>query len=211
MKVHLISFLITLTIAAAAQPAEKTFPVKQFKLGESWVSLKNTFDFSTLKKANQDTLWLEICSDNIFSPFGIFGDTIQLPKSQLKTYKMRTRAGVGDEVNVVQANLWKDTNNITLYFFHSSEYAPHSYIIHGNIFDPQLKLYKTIQIGVSKTDFYKTFFNSFPKELEPRFRYIVFETCIYGIQQIYRFENNALLSVRFRCPDCVGVKRIDKY
>ncbi len=206
MVTHLL-----ISIICRAQLNEKTYPIKQFKVGNYWLSLKNTFDFSALKKQTDDTLWLEVCSDNLFSPFGVFGDTNQLKKAQLKNYEMKNRVGVGDEANVVQATLWHDMSNITLYFFHSSESSPHSYIIQGNVFDRELVLFKTVQIGMNRSDFYKTFFNSFPKELEKNFRFVIFETCVFGIQEIYRLEDSGLASVRFRCPNCVGVKRIDKY
>ncbi len=207
MQFFWVMLLVLVSVSGRGQTAASNI----FKIGAYGVSLKPAYEFSALKKWSDDTLRIEICSDNLFSPFGIFGDTSQFKKSELSGYAMKNRIGTGDEVNVVQAQLTSDTSNLTFYFFHSTEATPHSYIIKGKVYDPNVHLFKNLQIGVSTELFYKTFFNSFPKQLEDKFGFVIFETCVFGIQEIFKFENGTLVCVRFRCPDCVGVKMINKF
>jgi len=211
MKRVLFLVCILMGMVGSAQVNDKLPAANVFKIGNYTVTMKNSFEFYSVDKQSNDTLLIEICSNNMFAPFGVFKDTNAIKQSQLKNYRMRNRIGTGEDAHLVQTTLTSDTNNLEYYFFSNAETAAHSYIIRGNIFDPKLKIFNTIQLGVDKKTFYDTFFISYPQALESNFNYVILQTCVFGIQHIYRFEKNKLYSVRFRCPNCVGVKRIDKY
>ena len=190
---------------------EKTFPIKTFRIGSYPVSLKNTFEFYELEKAADDTLRIQICSDNLFSPFGVIRDTNQFANSQFKNYLLDNTVGVGDDEKTIQSVVMKDSSRLAFYFFHTNESAPHSYIIQGVVYDTAIHIFKTVRVGMKKEDFYKTFFNTFPAELMEKFRFVVFETCVFGIRETFRFRNNKLASARFRCRNCVGVGKKEQY
>lgn len=53
---------------------------------------------------------------------------------------------------------------------------------------------------MSMDDFYKTFFDFFPAELQKRYKSIIVEFCVDDVRHIYYFKNKKLYSVKFDVP-----------
>jgi hypothetical protein len=178
---------------------QKRDTTKAIKISEYLIYTKSDFKFSTLIKDSNDTLDIVSCSDFVFYPFGLITDKNDLKSSILKSFYIIDTIEQSDtEVQILKYN----TSKILFYFDHDPEASTSSYIWKGQVYDKEIKFSNNMSIGISKSDFFNLFFDTFPSELMSRFDVIIIETCVTGIHQVYNFKNDKLISVRFDCIGC---------
>jgi len=181
---------------------KKVDTTKPFKVDTFWVTPKKLLKFNSLINESTDTLDVVICADYVYSPFGVIKDKSKLPNSLLKNFsvinKLDTTANVATEVQ----KLYLGSSKLILFFDNDPEASRHSYIIKGEIYDSEVNFIDKIKIGMSKLDFFNTFFDDFPAELQKKYNIIAFESCVDDIRHIYSFKENKLNSVKFNCVEC---------
>jgi hypothetical protein len=182
------------------EPAIDT--TRSFKINSIWVTPKHTLEFNALIKAAKDTLELSICSEFVYSPFGIIKNKNELKNSNLKNFEIKDRIDtLVDGISEIQILNLK-SSKIILFFDDDPEAVKSSYIVKGEIFDKDVTINDSISIGMAKKNFINTFFDSFPNQLLDKFNVIVLETCVTGTNHVYDFKNDILTSVRFDCIEC---------
>ncbi|EHQ30362.1 hypothetical protein [Mucilaginibacter paludis] len=167
------------------------------KIDNYWVTPKKYLEFNSLGKENSDTLTLVICSDYVYSPFGSIKDSLGLKLSLLNNFSITDRL-YSTDIEPQKLQILKFKNSRLMLFFDSDpEASTHSYILKGEIHDIEVRFTNNIKIGMSTGDFYKSFFDYFPEEIQQRYKYVQFESCVEDIKHIYTFNNNKLSSVKF--------------
>ena len=168
---------------------------QSFEINNKWVITKQTFDFNSLVKAENDTLYIVTCSDYVYFPFGNLTDKSRLEKlfKQFHTVEKLTV----EEKGVISYRLKNKSSTLSLQFDNDSEESIHSYIVKGEIDDNNVRFVNKIQIGMSIRNFYDIFFDYIPIEFLKEFKVIIFESCVTDILHIYNFENANLVSVKF--------------
>ncbi len=175
---------------------------KSFKINGIWVTPKTSFDFNSFDGISGDTLKLVSCAEYIYSPFGIIHSKEELKTSLLKDFQVTDRnENDGSQISTVQL-LKLDFNELILFFDTDREATKESYILKGEIHDNKVKFDMGIKIGMTMGDFYKTFFDLIPKELQVKFRVVKLSSCVDAITHFYDFKNGKLESVKFGCEGC---------
>jgi len=170
---------------------------KSFKVDNYWVTPYKSFEFNSLLSFSNDTLDIVTCAEYVYSPFGLIANKSDINKSLLKNFKVINRVDKMDIGKVEFQLLTLNSSRLILYFDNDPNASKHSYIIKGEIKDPEVNFADSIKVGISIDNFYKAFFDNYPKELLTRFKVIVFESCVQDIKHVYTFENNKLTSVVF--------------
>lgn len=167
------------------------------KIGDHWTTPKPTFEFNSILDDSGDTLKLVTCSDFVYFPFGEIKTKFDLQTSNLKNFKILDRVEtINNEESEFQI-LTLNSSRLILYFDNDSEASKHSYIFKGEIRDINVYLNDGIMIGMTKEDFFSTFFKDFPKELNKKYNVIIFESCVQDITHTYTFNDNKLQSITF--------------
>jgi hypothetical protein len=173
--------------------------VKPVKIGKYYVFLNPSFAFDSVVKAANDTLYLVTCSDYVYSPFGKITSEKDLQSSSLRHFAKSSKiVSENDEVQSLKLG----TNRLILFFDNDPSATRASYIIKGEINEPNVEFINGIKVGVNKRQFFDCFFKSVPKELENEFKIIIFESCVTGIKHTYFFDKGNLQYVKFECVDC---------
>ena len=164
-----------------------------------FVTTKPDFGFSLIRKISKDSLELVICSKFVYFPFGKIENDTDLKESQLTNFKAsKERDSDGHEVRILKFH----SSKLILFLDDHSERTVSSYIVKGEIVDPEIKFINDIRIGMTKEKFFELFFDTFPVMLAERFNEIGLIACVDGTNHYYSFKNNRLYSVRFECPVC---------
>jgi len=171
---------------------------KAVKIDKYWVEPKESFEYNSLGNFTNDTLKLITCSEYVFSPFGSLREKAELKTSMLKNFSVISRVDTmknGEfEFNVLNLK----TSKLILFFNDDPEASRSSYVFKGEINDSDVKFRDNIRIGMSKEDFIRTFFKTFPNELLQRYKVIVLESCVTDIWHTYTFIGNKLKAVSFK-------------
>lgn len=194
-----------LKITYSPLPSEAGDKAEPFKIGNYRVTPKPTFDFHSMGKSSRDTLNLVSCSNYVLFPFGVIKDKSDLKISVLKKFTIaNSKRNAFVNYDISQDTLWYESlelksgiNELTLFLDNDPEASIHSNISHGKIYNSNVDFINNIRIGISINEFYKTFFDVFPSELEKEFKVIEVESCVNSIKHIYSFENGKLSSVKF--------------
>lgn len=171
--------------------------LKAIKIGNYWATPKKAFELNSLLDSFGDTLLLVTCSDYVYSPFGKIENRAQVKTSILKNFNIIDRSDSMDngvfEFQILNLN----SSKLILFFDNNPESTTHSYVFKGEIIDTTVVFENGVKIGMNKEKFVTTFFDSFPIDLLPKYKVVVFETCVTGMKHIYTFKENKLLSVSF--------------
>lgn len=176
--------------------------VNSFSLHGTLVMLRPKLEFNSLDHFSHDTLSVVICGDYVYSPFGIIADSLKIQKSLLKNFEKSDRIDTSGGERFFVQSLKLKSSKLLLFFDNDPEASTHSYIIKGEIYDPEVQFSNGVKIGMSKADFFKTFFSIFPESINNQINVFCLESCIEGIRHIYVFNDNKLISVKFECVDC---------
>ncbi|HET6226474.1 MAG TPA: hypothetical protein VFF27_09365 [Bacteroidia bacterium] len=160
---------------------------------------KQAFQLLSVTKQEGDTLRLVSCADYIYSPFGKIENEAGLKLSLLKHAEVKIRAY--DEQSDFY-ELGQGKNKLVLFFSDDTDGALSSSIVKGKIQDSSIVFNNGIHIGMNNVDFYKIFFESFPKKLQENYNVVEIESCVQGIKHVYMFEKKKLTSVEFECVGC---------
>ena len=200
----IIVIFISLSMTFLAQSQETSINVIHdtsdiLLIDSVFVSAKPDFEFNSIRKISKDTLELVICSKFVYFPFGKIENETDLKKSQLTTFKAsKKRNSNGHEVRILKFQ----SSKLILFLDDDSERTVSSYIVKGEIVDPEIKFINDIRIGMTKEKFFELFFDTFPVMLAERCNEIGLIACVDGTNHYYSFKNNKLYSVRFECPVC---------
>ncbi|UOK42140.1 MULTISPECIES: hypothetical protein [Flavobacterium] len=179
---------------------------KSFKVYNYWVKPKKSFDFNSLGKSSGDTLHLVTCSDYVYFPFGKLTDKSSLTTSLLKDFTITNfQRDTFTNTNITPPFFqWSESldlklanNKLNIFLDNDLEASIHGYIRGGQIVDSKVVFSDNIKVGMSVEDFYKTFFDYFPTELNKKYNVVEFESCVTDVTHIYTFENGQLSSVKF--------------
>lgn len=190
----MLVLICQLTLGQKHAFSDESFEIEGFEIFP-----ESDFEFNSLEKVNNDTLNLVICSSFVFYPFGGIESKNDLKSSLLNRFTCEEK--IIPEGYYVEILKFK-SSKLVLFFDSDIEGARSSYIIQGEIFDNEIILDKNIRIGMSKKDFFSTFFKAFPQNLEQRFNFIGLIACVDGTNHNYTFENDILTEIKFECPDC---------
>ena len=168
-----------------------------FKIGEYWVKPKPTFELNSLREKSGDTLLLVTCSDFVYFPFGEINTKSDLQSSKLKNFKILDKNETITNDVVEFQILTYNSSKLILFFADDTEASKHSYIFKGEISDENVRLNDGIMIGMTKEDFFSSFFHDFPKELINKYKFVVFESCVQDIKHTYTFNGDKLQSINF--------------
>jgi hypothetical protein len=184
---------------SSSKPADQK---NSFQVNNIWVTAKPELEFNSIDRAAKDTLSIAICGEFVYSPFGIIEDSMKIQKSLLKSFNMINKIDTSNGEKIFVQSLRFKSSKLLLFFDKNPEAEKGSYIIKGEIYDPEVQFDYGVRIGMSKSDFYKAFFTNFPDVLQKQLDVFCLESCIMGLQHIYTFKNNKLSSVRFECVEC---------
>lgn len=172
-----------------------------FKIQGITVELKPEFGFNAVDRISKDTLAIAVCGAYAYYPFGKIKDSHKIGQSLLKNFKVNNKIDMSDGTKTVVQSLKLKSSKLLLFFNKDPETAD-SYIIKGEIYDPEVQFIDGIRIGMGKADFFKAFFKSFSGKLQQKFNVICMESCVDAIRHIYTFKNDKLMSVKFECVEC---------
>lgn len=178
-----------------AQNEVKIDTSKSFKIGNYWATPKEFFDFNTLESYTGDTLKLVTCDKSTCYPFGKIENKQQFKTSLLSNFSVVSKVDTMDTGAEEFQTLKFKSSKLLYYFDNDPEASTHSYILKGEIYDPEVRFDKNIRIGMNQVAFYNTFFDYFPKQLSYKVVMLIF--CVDDIKHIYSFKNNRLQSVAF--------------
>ncbi len=208
MKRNLTIYTLTIFALLSAcdnskEPAKSENSVQQIdttkaiKIGNFWAAPKPSFEFNSLNNSLGDTLLIVTCSEFVYSPFGIIKDKTEFKSSLLKNFNVTNRTDSMDvgkfEFNILKLNLSK----LIFLFDNDLEATKHSNLFKGEIFDSEVQLVNGIKVGMTKEEFYKVFFDNFPKDLLENYKYFILESCVQDIKHTYSFKDNKLQSITF--------------
>jgi hypothetical protein len=168
---------------------------KSFKVNGLLVSAKHSTQFDTLIKSASDTLSIAVNSTYAYFPFGPIKAKRKPDLGLLQSFSVTNeiiKTDIGDE-NLL---ILKHRSSKVIYSYNSTYKGSNSDLYKGEIYDADVQFVNGIKIGMSIDDFYKIFFDQFPKDIKDRYAYFMLETT-YGLKHIYAFENNKLKSVKF--------------
>jgi len=178
---------------------------KSFRVDNYWATPKKSFDFNSLGKPSADTLHLVTCSQYVYYPFGLLNKKSDLKTSLLKQFTIsncKREAYMNHDIS--EDSLWSESfeltlgrNKLNIFLDNDPEASTHSYLSSGEIYDSKVDLLDDIKIGMNINEFYKSFFDYFPTELENTFKVIKFESCVQSITHIYIFNNGKLSIIKF--------------
>jgi hypothetical protein len=171
--------------------------LKAIKIGKFWATPKLTFEFHSLDKCSDDSLKLVTCSEYAYSPFGQLENKLDLAQSILKNFKVINKIEKFDNGKFEFQILTLKSSRLILFFDEDPEASKHSYIFKGEITDIETNLIDGIKIGMTKEDFFRTFFENFQNELLMKYNFIVFESCVDDMEHTYSFKDNKLVSISF--------------
>lgn len=183
----------------AAKPVDTA---NSFKVQGTWITLMPKFEFNSLDRFSNDTLSLAICGNYVYSPFGTIDDSLKIQKSSLSNFEKTNRVDTSTPDRMIVQSLKFKSSKLLLFFDKDPEASTHSYVIKGEIYDPEVRFSDGIRVGMAKTAFFKTFFSNFPETISKQTNVFCLESCIMGIRHIYTFTDDKLTSVRFECVDC---------
>ena len=165
-----------------------------------------SFDFNSLGQSSGDTLHLVTCSDYVYFPFGKLIDKSSLTTSLLKDFTITSfKRDTFTNTNITPPYFeWSESvileltnNKLNIFLDNDPEASTHSYIRGGQIVDNKVVFTDNIKVGMSIEDFYKTFFEYFPTELNRKYKVIEFESCVTDVTHVYTFDKGLLSSVKF--------------
>jgi len=168
---------------------------KSFKINGLLVSAKNSTQFDTVIKSASDTLSIAVNSTYAYFPFGPIKANPKPDLGLLHTFSITNeilRTDIGDEDLLILNH----GSSKVIYAYNSTYEGSDADLYKGEIYDADVHFINGIKIGMNIDDFYKVFFDHFPKDLKDRYAYFMLETT-YGLTHIYAFENNKLKSVKF--------------
>lgn len=173
--------------------------IKYFQIDSYTIKPKRTFYLNNNPRISHDTIFFIVCSDYIYYPFGQIKSKGDFNKSLLRTWHL---TNVIDSIvypdQKTELNLLDLNNNRVITFIDNDiEAVKSSYILKGELNDQSAILVNNIKIGMSSRLFYDKFFDDFPVQLNDRFQFIVFETCVDGLKHVYSFSNGILNKIRF--------------
>jgi hypothetical protein len=183
---------------------------KSVKVHNFRATPKKSFDFNSLGRSSEDTLHLVTCSEFVYFPFGKLTDKSSLKTSLLKGFNISS-SKLDTFTNIMlpsdpndDIRQWSESidlrlgaNKLSLFFDNDPEASMHGYIRGGQINDSNVIFTGDIKVGMRLQDFYKSFFDFFPKELIEKYKVVEFESCVTDVTHIYSFENGRLNSVKF--------------
>jgi hypothetical protein len=171
--------------------------LKSIKIDKQWVTPKKTLELNSELNSSGDTLCIVTCTEYVFSPFGLLKDKSDIKTSLLNNFTMTDRIDTMDigpfEFQILKHN----SSRLILFFDNDPEASKHSYIFKGEINDSDVNFLDNVKIGMSKTEFYNTFFYNFPAELQNKYKTVVFISGIEDIKHFYSFNQSKLISVNF--------------
>lgn len=200
--------LISLFVKTYAQNGITYFPTDtttSFIIGNYWVTPDSSFEFNALVKSSGDTLQIAACPDYIYFPFGKLTNKQSLERSLLKDFSIiEYKRDTFTILEISPELLWNESiqlkfgdNNLSLFFDNDPEASMHGYIRGGQIVNDNVVFVNEIKIGMSASEFYKKFFDFFPKELIDKYKVVKIESCVLDVTHIYTFINGCLSSVVF--------------
>ena len=176
---------------------EQADTTNSIKIDNFWATPKPSFELNSILDSTFDTLKLVTCAEFVYSPFGQLNNKSDLPTSNLKNFEILNRLDKIDVTEIEFQILTLNSSRLILFFENDPEASKHSYIFKGEIKDSNVNFIDGIKIGMTKENFIKTFFDSFPNELMTKYNFIVFESCVEDITHTYSFKDNKLQSINF--------------
>jgi hypothetical protein len=204
MKFHFLNVLwicciVILSCGCRIKKPTKAYmranPPKSFKIDDLLVTPKYFTEFDALLKSGPDTLGLSVISMYVYYPFGLIKSKSKPNLGLLKNFDISNKIIKTDIGNIDIQNL-KHGSSKLIFYFNTVDGDRHSDILKGEVYDADVKFVNGIKIGMSVDDFYKCFFDSFPSELENKYKFFVLES-LDEVKHIYSFEDNKLKSVKF--------------
>ncbi len=170
---------------------------KEIKIDNYWATPKPSFEFNFLNISSGDTLSIVTCSEYVYSPFGVIKDKSEFKSSLLKNFTVTNRIDSMDngkfEFNILNLN----TSKLIFFFENDPEASKHTDLFKGEIYDSEVRFVNGVKIGMSKEEFYKVFFDSFPNNLLDKYKCFVLESCVQDIKHTYSFKSNKLQAISF--------------
>jgi len=141
-------------------------------------------------------LKLVTCAEYVYSPFGMLRSKADVKNSLLSDFEVKDRTDSMDIGAVEFQILTLNNSKLILFFDNDAEASKHSYVFKGDIQDKEVKFVNGVTIGMTKEDFTKIFFETFPQDK----KYTVFTltSCVDDIEHVYAFKNEKLESVSFK-------------
>ena len=173
------------------------------KFDNQSIQTNSSFDVSSISKAN-DTLTIITCSKYMYYPFGTIDNAKQIKASLLKDFiwidkKYPKQKNVSYDYQLLKYK----SSKLALYFDTFPKIEITSYVTIGIVLDNDVEFINHLSIGMTKKDFLKLFFDSFPDGLFKRYNVIIFRSCKIYIWQTYNFKNDILNSVKFESAENV--------
>ncbi len=167
------------------------------KIGNYIVIPKQFFPCELSENSNDDTLKIFSCSDFVYSPFGDIKNKTKLKTSLLNNFEVKNKTVTESNGEFEFQILTLKSSKIILYFNKNPDGSKDSYIFKGEINDSIVNFTLGIRIGMSSEEFFKVFFDKFPKELMTKYHVIEFSSCVDAITHIYNFYNYKLKSIDY--------------
>ena len=185
----IIALLFSMVVTQANSEKEN------FQINGISVKPKKEFDLQKLEVFN-DKLTLVTCEKFVYEPFGSIQKKSEIQTSQLKKFAVTDKTVKSDPTSKVYSLLLKKSR-VLLFLERGNEGPISSYLIKGEIYDPEVLFEKSIRISMSKQRFILKFFDQFPESLSKNFNTIVLSSCVEGTNHTYFFKSNVLHSVSF--------------